>query len=122
MGVSKDLGMIVDDRTPSNTTEHPSVPVQSRRPLPNLISSFIPSLPASFRSNSTVTPANPDPAPAKPPAMKRPRGGNVKKPVDGLPMRRNDRDLKSIEPNGEEIAPVRRSSRLKSGTKPKVGL
>lgn len=49
--------------------------------------------------------------------MKRPRANNLRKTTDqphGLPIRSNGRDLKSIEPNGEADAPVRRSSRLKA--------
>lgn len=79
-------------------------------------------LPASFRRNpvSTSTPVNEVAPPSKPPAMKRARGGNnVRKapevPQNGLPMRHNGRDLKSIEPNGEGEPSVRRSTRLKSG-------
>ncbi|CAD6591303.1 MAG: anaphase-promoting complex subunit cdc27, partial [Tremellales sp. Tagirdzhanova-0007] len=102
-----------------NINEHSSVPAPTRRPLPNIISAFIPAassmLPASFRMTST--PSNGDPLPAKPPAMKRPRGGNgIRRPVepsqDGMAVSRELRAIKSIEPNGEE-AP-RRSSRLKS--------
>lgn len=88
------------------------------------MSAFFPSLPSSFRSNSntpTSTPLNPDTNHVKgPPAMKRPRGGHTRRPIEtpqhGIPH--TGRDLKSIEPNGEELAPVRRSSRLKSTTKP----
>ncbi|ORX36601.1 hypothetical protein BD324DRAFT_455377 [Kockovaella imperatae] len=99
--------------------EH-NLPAPSRKPLPNLISAFLPGYRANHSSQSTSTPANPDPVPLKPPAMKRPRGGHaIRKPAEapqiGLPIRPNGRDLKSIEPNGEEGAPVRRSSRLKSG-------
>jgi hypothetical protein len=125
------------DRTPSNAgdTTFPTIsttglPAASRRPLPNIVSAFFPSLPASFRSNSNTpasTPLNPETNHVKgPPAMKRPRGGHTRRPIEtpqhGAPH--TGRDLKSIEPNGEELAPVRRSSRLKSTTKPstKVGV
>ena len=102
-----------------NNNEHPSVPAPTRRPLPNLISAFIPSassmLPAPPRMTSP--PSHGAPFPAKPPAMKRPRGGNgirrpVETPQNGMAVSRELRAIKSIEPNGEE-AP-RRSSRLKS--------
>jgi hypothetical protein len=125
------------DNTFQTIAEHslpvPSLPVvnPSRRPLPNLISSFLPAassiLPASLRSSSssTSTPSNPEPVASKPPAMKRPRGGqglrrvvDTHTPVNGLPLRRDGRDLKDIEPNGEEGV-VRRSTRLKAvPTKP----
>ena len=118
-------------RTPSNAgdttfpTIHPSgLPAVSRRPLPNIISAFIPSLPASFRSNANTpasTPLSFENNHVKgPPAMKRPRGGHTRRPIE-TPQHvvpHTGRDLKSIEPNGEELAPVRRSSRLKSTTKP----
>ena len=110
----------VGDTTFPTINEHKAVPAPSRRPLPNLISAFIPSasamLSGSFRS-STTTPANGGDAVSKPPAMKRPRGGHgIKKPAEtpaGKDLRPNGRDLKSIEPNGEE-PPPRRSTRLKS--------
>jgi anaphase-promoting complex subunit 3 len=121
-------------RTPSfvGDTTFPNIAAESirppsRRPLPNIIQSLLPTgslIPASFRPSATSTPVNPSsgnewaPLPNAP-AMKRPRGANgIKKPADqphhGLPVRSNQRDLKSIEPNGEADAPVRRSSRLKA--------
>ena len=117
--------------TPSNygDTTFPAInghtSSQSRRPLPNIISAFMPSLSSSFRNNAQSTPVNPEIVQNKPPAMKRARGHTrrtLETPHTGLPHHR--RDLQSIEPNGEEGAAVRRSSRLKTtGTKPvpKVG-
>ena len=91
------------------------------RGIPNIISAFLPGARGhSAQMREMGTPANPETVTNKPPAMKRPRGGNgLKKSGDmplngGLPMKPNGRDLKSIEPNGEEGQPVRRSSRLKS--------
>ena len=94
--------------------------------MPNIISGLIPSFPSTFRSNSNTpvaTPLSSDSYQAKaPPPMKRPRGGHAGRVFEtpqshGLPH--TGRDLKSIEPNGEETAPVRRSSRLKT-TVPKA--
>ncbi|KAK1924267.1 hypothetical protein DB88DRAFT_540332 [Papiliotrema laurentii] len=110
------------DTTFPGITDHSIHPTQPKRPLPNIISAFIPSLPSSFRSsNAQSTPANPEGVQSKPPAMKRARGGHARRvletPHSGLPH--HGRDLQSIEPNGEEGAPVRRSSRLKTtGSKP----
>ncbi|WWC94206.1 hypothetical protein V866_001046 [Kwoniella sp. B9012] len=112
--------------------DQPSHPAAPKRPLPNLLSNFIPStsnlLPASLRSN-TATPIN-QAEPSKPPAMKRARGKDAAKrtpePSGGLngmnlPLARELRpngNLKSVELNGNGIidndGPVRRSSRLKS--------
>lgn len=86
-------------------------------------------LPTSFRSTTTPANASEFNGPKAPPAMKRPRGGGVKKPVEtpvngiahahGRDARLNGRDLRSIEPNGESDAPVtRRSTRLHSTSKP----
>jgi hypothetical protein len=121
------------DTTFPTITEHPAqshpvipLPQPSRRPLPNLLANL---MPTSFRStptsHTTSTPVNADLAPVKPPAMKRPRGGpsttTARKTVDapaGNGAQGRARDLKSIEPNGEEGI-VRRSTRLKTGpTKP----
>ncbi|WVW83972.1 hypothetical protein I302_105995 [Kwoniella bestiolae CBS 10118] len=112
--------------------DQPSHPAASKRPLPNLLSNFIPStsnlLPASLRSNAS-TPVN-QPEPAKPPAMKRARGKDAaKKPIEpsglngsNLPLARElkpNGNLKSVELNGhghDNDGSVRRSSRLKSTT------
>ncbi|KAK4685351.1 anaphase-promoting complex subunit 3, partial [Tremellales sp. Uapishka_1] len=112
--VSWDTPSIIADTTFPTITE-PQLP-SPRRPFPNLISHFIPSI----RS----TPQNPVNEPSKPPAMKRPRGGNgLKKTTEANPygmgkeLRPNGRDLKSVELNGSKgEAPVRRSSRLSSNT------
>jgi hypothetical protein len=101
----------------------------SRRPLPGIISSLLPSgslIPASFRPSATSTPVNPptqDWAPLpQAPAMKRPRAANGRK-ADQIqntnPIRSNGRDLKTIEPNGDADE-VRRSSRLKTTVPGKV--
>lgn len=118
---------LLTSSTPSTVadTTFPTIGEQSgngtRRPLPNLLSSFIPTLPAALRS--TPNPGLDVPS-AKPPAMKRPRPANsIRKPAEtpvGGPLateaRINARDLmpelsgdKMIEP------PVRRSSRLTTG-------
>ncbi|KAL1411551.1 anaphase-promoting complex subunit cdc27 [Vanrija albida] len=122
------LSMIADTTFPTIGDAQSGPSVATRRPLPNLISSFIPSassmIPAALRS----TPNPPGDLPSKPPAMKRPRGDRVaRKPAEtpvGGPMttesRLNGRDLKSIETNGGDKIlepPVRRSSRLNSTSK-----
>jgi hypothetical protein len=100
----------------------------SRRPLPGIISSLLPSgslIPASFRPSATSTPVNPptqDWAPLpQAPAMKRPRAaGRKADPIqNSMPVRSNGRDLKTIEPNGDADE-VRRSSRLKTTVPGKV--
>ncbi|WWD17246.1 hypothetical protein CI109_101684 [Kwoniella shandongensis] len=127
----------IGDSTFSTIHEQPSIAAASKRPLPNLLSNFMPSasnlIPASLRNNA-ATPVN-DPIPPKPPAMKRPRGKDAaKRPTEpsqaqingsSLPLARElrpngtGRDLKSVETNGEQDGSVRRSTRLKgSSTKP----
>jgi len=116
------------DRTPSfagdTTFQGIAAPARaSRRPLPGIISSLLPSgslIPASFRPSATSTPVNPqqtqDWAPLpQAPAMKRPRaaGRKVDQIQNSMPVRSNGRDLKTIEPNGDADE-VRRSSRLKT--------
>ncbi|WWC89266.1 uncharacterized protein L201_004187 [Kwoniella dendrophila CBS 6074] len=117
--------------------DQPLLPAPSKRPLPNLLSNFMPStsnlLPASIRSN-TSTPIN-QLDPPKLPAMKRARGKDaIKKPTEtpglngmNLPLARElrpngngnhgaTRDLKAVDLNdiSEIDGPVRRSSRLKT--------
>ncbi|WVF71504.1 hypothetical protein IAT40_006310 [Kwoniella sp. CBS 6097] len=153
-GASSKLGMLgnpsswdtpsmMGDTTFQTIHEQPSHPA-SKRPLPNLLSTFMPSashlLPASLRSSNASTPTN-EPGPPKLPAMKRPRGKDGGKKATeapqsqlnglNLPLARelrpngHGRDLKSVELNGNGSSntdlegPVRRSSRLKgSSTKP----
>lgn len=117
------------------------LPNPPRKPLPGLmtaISSASSLLPHSLRppyGSSTQTPVNTDPATQlKPPGMKRPRGQTSRLPTTShetpyqpirsgtagseADLRRHQRDLKSIEPNHDADAPVRRSSRLKTTTIP----
>lgn len=128
-----------DTTFPTIPENHLPLPVP-RKPLPGLMSAISSSatslIPASLRPSytSTQTPiSSSDPAP-KPPGMKRPRGqtsrphatpsetpysnGHSRAHTTELDLRRHQRDLKSIEPNGETDAPVRRSSRLKTTTIP----
>lgn len=102
-------------------TEHQSGP-STRRPLPNLISAFLPGggmLSAALRS--TPNPLTDSP-PSKPPAMKRPRGANIMRrpaetPVGGplaTESRLNGREHRMLDANGDKDAPVRRSTRLNS--------
>ncbi|WVQ99447.1 hypothetical protein IAU59_006582 [Kwoniella sp. CBS 9459] len=138
-----DTPSVMGDTTFQTIHEQPPLPVP-KRPLPNLLSTFMPSashlLPASLRNSNASTPTN-EPGPPKPPAMKRPRGKDgAKKTTEisqshlnglNLPLARelrpngHGRDLKSVELNGngngnmDLEGPVRRSSRLKgSSTKP----
>lgn len=138
--------VIGDTTFPSITTSHVPLPlpVPPRKPLPGLksaISSATAMIPASLRppyTTSTQTPISSDlPSAPKPPGMKRPRGQTSRLPhshstetpystglrstttTSEAELRRNQRDLKSIEPNGVDTdAPVRRSSRLKTTTIP----
>ncbi|WRT66427.1 uncharacterized protein IL334_003383 [Kwoniella shivajii] len=134
-GASHRLGMMGNPSswdTPSvmgDTTfqlpDQPPLPVASKRPLPNLMSTFMPPashlIPTTSRSNAS-TPVN-ELAPPKLPAMKRARGKDAaKKPIEtpqsqinsNLPLARelrpngfghgvSARDLKSLELNGHGI-------------------
>jgi anaphase-promoting complex subunit 3 len=95
----------------------------SRRPLPSIMSSFGNSvssmLPASLRS--AQTPSNPIGQDLKPPAMKRPRAAatNGARKADELVVpgramsRTRDREIRSIEPNGEGDMAGKRVTRVK---------
>lgn len=124
VGVSKEA-IESDSSTPSmvGDTTFPTHDAQAstvaRRPLPGILNSMIP---AALRStpNPTV-----DAPPAKPPAMKRPRGANVvRRPAEtpiGGPLagesRLNGRDMRNmLDTNGDKDGPVRRSSRLNTTT------
>ncbi|OCF36805.1 anaphase-promoting complex subunit 3 [Kwoniella heveanensis BCC8398] len=126
---SWDTPSAMGDTTFQTTHEQSSHPT-SRRPLPNLLSTFMPSashlLPASLRSSNASTPTN-DLRPPKPPAMKRPRGKDgAKKTAEAPAAQLNGLNLplaRELRPNGHDrdlkSGPVRRSSRLKgSSTKP----
>ncbi|WVR07101.1 hypothetical protein IAU60_004140 [Kwoniella sp. DSM 27419] len=140
-GASK-LGMMGNPSswdTPSvmgDTTFQQSGIAASKRPLPNLLSTFMPSasslLPSSLRNPNASTPVNTQEAAApRLPAMKRARGKEAtRKPVEtpqsqingsNLPLARELRpnghswDAKSVELNGHaDDGSVRRSTRLKA--------
>lgn len=141
--MSSTPSVIGDSTFPTIPEHHLPLPSAAapRKPLPGLMSALSSSasslIPNSLRpshSTSTQTPVNlnPDAIP-KPPGMKRPRGQATRHVAETpytnghsrntnghathteVDLRRNQRDLKSIEPN-ESDAPVRRSSRLKTTT------
>ncbi|KAK8864454.1 hypothetical protein IAR55_001703 [Kwoniella newhampshirensis] len=131
---SWDTPSVMSDTTFSTIQEQSSIALASKRPLPNLLSNFMPSastlVPASLRNNAS-TPVN-EPVPPKPPAMKRPRGKDVsRRPAEppqaqsngaSLPLARElrpngtSRDLKSAEANGDHEGIVRRSTRLRGSS------
>ena len=76
------------------------------------------SAPAQTTPVPIQTPSNPT-EPPNLPAMKRPRGHASRRLIEtpalrGLEIPPNGREMKKIEPNGEQSEPVRRSTRLKS--------